>query len=437
MRIALPRFVRAKRLAKKQTGFYWEPPAYWKKQADKLDRKFPFESQPLGIDLTQVELDARALPHNERFDEWRDGGGTFGHGKAPPVRRYAAHGTVAWLLWTYFESEMFERRVGVRSRPDYKRTFEEVISYETKNGGTFGELTVFSVTPASAEKMYKWLIAETVDEAATAEALALDPKAEPIKQGLYRKGEKAMMYLKTAWRIMQPYHPREFRTDVPNPWAGVQLVSYTKATKPAHGRDDVYAFAWKAIELGRPEMGAAAVICFEWLQRPENVVGGYTRWTGYETGRTIRIEHHKTRKSVQHPLADHDGTPFYEDAEAVLQKLPKRGVPMILRPDGTLYEQTRFAHLVREIADAANLPKTFSLDACRHGGMTELEEAELTDGQGRALSMHSSKAYDGYAKRTQQRVLAATRRRIAYRAAAVENVEEHSEINGGKQVSGT
>jgi hypothetical protein len=26
--------------------------------------------------------------------------------------------------------------------------------------------------------------------------------------------------------------------------------------------------------------------------------------------------------------------------------------------------------------------------ACRHGGMTELEEAELTDGQGRALSAH-------------------------------------------------
>jgi hypothetical protein len=30
--------------------------------------------------------------------------------------------------------------------------------------------------------------------------------------------------------------------------------------------------------------------------------------------------------------------------------------------------------------------KLFTLDACRHGGMTELEEAELTDGQGRALS---------------------------------------------------
>jgi hypothetical protein len=39
--------------------------------------------------------------------------------------------------------------------------------------------------------------------------------------------------------------------------------------------------------------------------------------------------------------------------------------------------------------------------------MTELEEAELTDGQGRSLSAHRSKAYDGYAKRTAKRALAA------------------------------
>jgi hypothetical protein len=58
---------------------------------------------------------------------------------------------------------------------------------------------------------------------------------------------------------------------------------------------------------------------------------------------------------------------------------------------------------------AVGLPSTFTLDACRHGGMTELEEAELTDGPGRALSTHSSKAHGGYAKRTQKRALAAAK----------------------------
>ena len=62
----------------------------------------------------------------------------------------------------------------------------------------------------------------------------------------------------------------------------------------------------------------------------------------------------------------------------------------------------------------AGLPPTFTLDAYRHGGMTELEEAELTDGQGRALSAHKSRAYEGYAKRTMERVRAATRKRHAH-----------------------
>jgi len=57
----------------------------------------------------------------------------------------------------------------------------------------------------------------------------------------------------------------------------------------------------------------------------------------------------------------------------------------------------------------------FTLDACRHGGMTELEEAELTDGQGRALSGYkTAQAYRGYAKETMQRALAATRKRQAH-----------------------
>jgi len=70
---------------------------------------------------------------------------------------------------------------------------------------------------------------------------------------------------------------------------------------------------------------------------------------------------------------------------------------------------------VRRIRKLAKLPPTFTLDACRHGGWTELEEAELTDGQGRALSAHKSRAYEGYAKRTMERALAATRKRHAHR----------------------
>ena len=97
-------------------------------------------------------------------------------------------------------------------------------------------------------------------------------------------------------------------------------------------REQVYAFAQGCVVRGCSEAAAAAVICFEWLQRPENVLAGYLRWTviAVRSGRTIRIEHHKTGELVWHPLeetVDNLTTKFYEDAEAILAKLPRRRRP--------------------------------------------------------------------------------------------------------------
>jgi hypothetical protein len=64
-----------------------------------------------------------------------------------------------------------------------------------------------------------------------------------------------------------------------------------------------------------------------------------------------------------------------------------------------LYSVPAMQKAVQVLRKKIRLPATFTLDACRHGGMTELEEAELTDGQGRALSGHKTRqAYSGYAK---------------------------------------
>lgn len=386
--ITLPRFVIAKATGLGRS-YYWNPPVYWRKQAAASGREYPFSPCPLGHGLSQHELDAAAAPHNLAFDEWRQGA------LRGEVRRYAAHGTVEWLFEQYLGSLAFQRRVAERSRPDYRLIFDQVSAVPTKTGSTFGKLPISSVTPAAAEKIYSAM----------------------IEGEKYRRGEKALMYCKTAWKLMQPIHPREFRRDVPNPWEGVQTVRRAKAVKAAVTRDQVYTFAAQALKDNRPEAAAAAVICFEWLQRPENVIGGYVRWTDYTPGQSIRIEHHKTGEMVRHPLVsdDEEQVCFYADAEAVLARVPKRGVSIVVGPDDQQYKPTRFAQIVRKIADAAELPKHFTLDACRHGGMTELEEAELTDGQGRALSAHRSRAYEGYAKRTEKRVLSATKKRHAHR----------------------
>jgi hypothetical protein len=82
------------------------------------------------------------------------------------------------------------------------------------------------------------------------------------------------------------------------------------------------------------------------------------------------------------------------------------------------YSYSGFEKIIQQLRKAIGLPAHFTLDACRHGGMTEIEEAELTEGQGRALSGHkTAQAYRGYAKETFERALAATRKRHAHRLA--------------------
>ena len=176
------------------------------------------------------------------------------------------------------------------------------------------------------------------------------------------------------------------------------------------------------------------MICFEWLQRPENVIAGHLRWSDYRAPNApniIRITHHKTGTVAPHPLEETlpDGSTvrFYEEAEEVLSHLSRRGISMILRKlDDTTSKPFSFSgmqKIVQRMRKEIGLPSTFTLDACRHGGLTELEEAELTDGQGRALSTHKTQqSYEGYAKRTAARMLSATKKRHAHKVAA------HSEL---------
>ena len=82
---------------------------------------------------------------------------------------------------------------------------------------------------------------------------------------------------------------------------------------------------------------------------------------------------------------------FYAEAEDILSYLPKLGIPMIMRRiergerkgDAKLWSYPGMEKI-------DGVSPLFTLDACRHGGMTELEEAELTDSQGRALSGHKT-----------------------------------------------
>jgi hypothetical protein len=402
----LPRFVIPKVLAGGATAFYFNVPTLYRKLGCSIPR------EPLGTDYViacgENGDGGRAAALNSLFDEWN----TKRKGGMVETGQLVRYGTVDWLFREYLKSEACRKRVSDRTRPDYERIMQLVGNVITKKGDKIASRSIRSITPRAADKIYSIIID--------------GPRGQRLRQG-----EKVISICRHAWRVVHRLYPELFDKAVPNPWDGVTKERRTLKTKPAATREQVYTFARGAIGAGCPEAAAAAVICFEWLQRPENVVGGCLTWPDYRPAdfpHALRIVHHKTGAVVWHPLeeATPDGTiRFYPEAEDVLARLPRRGVPMILKAvkhgPAVPFSIMAIDKRVRKLRLALGLPATFTLDACRHGGMTELESAELTDGQGRALSGHrTQRAYAGYAKRTLARALPATRKRYAHRLANME-----------------
>jgi hypothetical protein len=428
--LPLPRYVISKPLASGGVGFYFNIASHFRKLG------CPVPNEALGTDYEiacgKNGDGGRAAALNARFDEWN----CIRRGQPVSGEREPRHGTVEWLFREYRKSKAYTEKVSLRSRGDYERTMLLVIEMLTKKGDRLGSRMITAITPRSADKIYERIIN--------------GPGGERPRQG-----EKAVALCRKAWKVVHRLYPKEFSGEIPNPWIGVTLKKRIKKKKPAVTRQQVYAFAHGCIERGRPEPAAVAVICFEWLQRPENVLAGYLQWTDYrskEWPNAVRIEHHKTGELIWHPLEETVNgvtTKFYEDAEAVLARLPRRGVPMILREIVSArrhsYDQSTskpfsfsgFQKIVQRMRAEIGLPSFFTLDACRHGGMTELEEAELTDGQGRALSGHKTKqAYAGYAKQTLERALPATRKRHAHRLANAQRTNIQNEGQNSFQNEG-
>lgn len=403
----IPRYTSFKKLASGKTAFYWTCPTAYRKAG------CPFLSAPLGTNLSPSELADAAKIWNERLDDWREG--RFRLEDEVSSR----HGTVDWLVDAYLKHDSFRERVSEFSRPDYKRVLDRVCDLEITGdrGRTarVGTLKVQQIGVSTAEKIYHAF----------------------CDKGAARTSEKVVTYCKAMWKRMRPHHPEQFRPDTPNPWEGVTVRRRDIAAKGHAGRDETYRFANAAIAEGSPELAAAAILAFEWLLRPSNIGAGWAAWSGYRGESQpdkIIVRHRKNGEVAIHPLEYINDAGeivlLYADAERILSQVPRRGTSIVAKADGTLYgDGTLLSQKVREIADKAGLT-SFTLDAARHGGITELEEAGLTEGEGRALSKHrTSSAYRRYPKETELKVLNATKKRFGHSEKA-----EKSNKNSGRKV---
>jgi hypothetical protein len=239
MMVPLPRFVVAKALKGGRTGFYWYVTRYYR------DLGCSIPNEPLGADYAVAcggdGKGGKAAILNAQFDEW------VARRRGEPVESISRYGSVDWVFREFKGSIRFREKVSARSRPDYERSMLMVADMMTKRGDRVGDRSAKSISPEAADKIY--------------ERLCQGPRGQRLRQA-----EKVVAICRTAWRVVRRLYPEVFDRDVPNPWDGLTKKRRVKQARPAATREQVYEFAWGAIEAGYPEPAAAAVICFEFLQ---------------------------------------------------------------------------------------------------------------------------------------------------------------------------
>jgi hypothetical protein len=245
---------------------------------------------------------------------------------------------------------------------------------------------------------------------------AVDKIYEKLRDGgrVNRQADYAMDVAHRAWKIVRRQYPGLFLVPVTCPDGKTQRLAinsfeqmvradYERDTAKPATRDEAFGFAAAAEKAGHLAIGVAALICYEWLQRPEDVRKGRITWKDYRPphrSRHVQIFHHKTGERVWQPL-DHAVTDtetgaevvhqLYPELETMIERLPRLGVPLIMfepkrgprnadgRRAARLFSEPYAQHIVQRVRAAADLPSHITLEGCRHDGMTELGDCELTE----------------------------------------------------------
>jgi hypothetical protein len=217
---------------------------------------------------------------NPRFDAWRKREDT-----TLPVDQIS---TFDWMVAIYKSSPRYQK-LPAKTRKSYDAALKLASQHPLKDGRKFGMLSLDSITPGAADRLFAKL------------------KERPDGGERVRTAVLSVTVCKRAWNIARRDKPKI----VPwiNPFDKMELTYEPKPTRPVT-HDELVRFVMAADEAGDCSLGTAAMIAYYWLQREEDIIARLS-WNHYRPAdlpHVARIFHHKTRKLVDIPLYDEDGT---------------------------------------------------------------------------------------------------------------------------------
>src|SRR5262245_46344452 len=276
-----PAHMVAKRLRNGDVAYYWNPHVRY------LRAGFPLHREALGRDYALAI--ARAVELNRHLDDWRRGREAVRDLDLQP-----GFGTLAWLIERYKRSPAYTDKVSTRSREEYDRAFRLVLSHPLASGAELGSVALEAISARGVDKLYaKLRIGKRV--------------AKRLRQA-----NLCMMRMARAWDAVRRLYPKVVPAE--NPFRGVEL-QHGHGTTRAASRAEAYALHAALVAAGEQHLAAVPLVCFEWQQRPENVLAGHLAWSDYKpTDRpdAVRVFHHKTGEVVFLPLLDKYGSLFPE-----------------------------------------------------------------------------------------------------------------------------
>jgi hypothetical protein len=400
--LPLPRYVLRKRV-KTGFAFYFNVPM-WAREAG-----CPIKNEPLGTDYEAAVHRAETvlLP---AFDSWLTGG------VSDEVPKTAAVGTLDWVFAEYRGDRRF-----TKLDPKTKRLHESgmrlVGDHVLKDGRRLGGVRLTVIDTAVVDALYgKLLIVKEKDA-----------DGNEIERERKTRVNHAMKSCRRAWKIAFRRNPNK----VPplNPFSQMGLESSDRET-PTATYAELTSFRAKAREMGYASLATAALLAWECVQREEAIFAVFevAHYRPKEKPNLLRILHPKTGEEAWFPLFD-NGTSLYPELMAELDaiKHDRIGGLMLVRDWGDRRpwptwprpgepDLTLMSRKVKEVIRAAGLREELTFTSFRHGGFTEMGDADLTDRQIRAQSRHTSaKVLGKYVKRTMRQVAVGAKKRRAVR----------------------
>ena len=410
--LPLPRYVI--RQWSKRRGcwtYYWNVPT-WARVTG-----CPLRNEALGDDYDEVVRRAERvlLP---ALDAWR---------AAAPLDETkpdvsAKAGTLDWLFAQYRADRKFTK-LPTGSRRDKEGHLRLVGGYMLNDGRRLGTVRLTSITTAAVDALYEKLLI----------VRKTDAQGNIVERERRTSVNMAMRTCRRAWFLVARSNPD--KVPFVNPFSKMGLESPHRET-PTATFAELQTFRTKAREMGMPSLATAALIAWEFVQRRVDIFATFeiAHYRPKEHPNACRVVHTKTGEENWIPLLDEKGVPIYPELMAELDAIKREriGGLMLVRDWGDRRpwptwpakddpDLSYMAGKTKEIMRAAGLRDELTFTSFRHGGFTEMGDAELSDRQIMAQGRHRSpKVLPKYVKRTMRQVADGAKKRRAARDSPAE-----------------